>query len=97
MKSYNGNRMLRNIIKMAQWNMGNSKWESKKLEIEALALEKSPDILFITEANLWSSLPEVERKIAGYTLHYPQAMMTKAWICQDSTFGQKWTESGSEP
>ena len=28
-KSYNGNRSIRNIIKLAHWNMGNSKWEKK--------------------------------------------------------------------
>ena len=77
MKSYNGNRVVRNILKLAQWNIGNSKWESKRLEIEALALEKSPDIILISEANLWRSLPEEERSIAGYNLHFPTAMMNK--------------------
>ena len=46
-KSYNGNRSIRNIIKLAHWNMGNSKWK-KRLEIEALTLEKSPDILIVS-------------------------------------------------
>ena len=76
-KSYNGNRMIRNILKLAHWNMGNLKWEKKRLEIEALALDKSPDILLISEANLWKSLPEEERNIRGYNLYFPQAMMVK--------------------
>ena len=77
MRSYNGNRMIRNVVKLAHWNVGNARWEKKTLEIEALVLEKSPDILFISEANMWQSLPEDQRNIPGYQLHYPQAMMAK--------------------
>ena len=33
--------MIRNIIKLAHWNLGNGKWENKRDEIEALTLDKN--------------------------------------------------------
>ena len=42
--------------------------------IEALLLEKQPDLLFVSEANLMASLPMEERKIRGYDLHLPSTM-----------------------
>ena len=75
MKAYNGNRM--NVLKLSHWNAGNSKWETKIIEIEALVLERKPDILFITEANMWSSLVDSQRDIVGYQLYFPQAMMDR--------------------
>ena len=57
--------------------MGNSKWEKKVIEIEALTLEKSPDILFISEANMWGEVPDYQKKVNGYDLYIPEAMMAK--------------------
>ena len=74
-KSYNGNRM--NLINIAHWNAGNSKWETKRIEIEALVLQKQPDLLFVSEANLWDNLDSSQIDIPGYNLHYPRAMMSK--------------------
>ena len=76
-KMYNGNRLIRNIIKLAHWNLGNSKWENKLIEIEALVLELTPDLIFISEANMWDSVPDYQRNIPGYKLFVPQAMMKK--------------------
>ena len=67
----NGNRLIRTIIKVAYWNIGNGLWENKRTEIELLILEKSPDILFIAEAYIGESLQDHERHIEGYKLHYP--------------------------
>ena len=74
-KSYNGNRL--NLLKIAHWNAGNSKWETKRIEVEALVLQKQPDILFISEANLCENLEDNQIDIPGYKLHYPRAMMSK--------------------
>ena len=67
--TYNGNRIVRNIIKLSHWNAGNAKWENKQTEIEALLMDKSPDLLFVTETNLWDSVPDYQRNINGYNLH----------------------------
>ena len=76
-KAYNGNRQIRSTVKIAHWNAGNSNWENKRLEIEALVIEKTPDILFVSEANMWKNLPDHMMEINGYQLHFPQAMMLK--------------------
>ena len=67
----NGNRSRTSPIKVVHWNAGSSLWENKLLEIEILLLEKSPDLCFITEANLWESLPDWDRQLPGYYLIYP--------------------------
>ena len=74
-RSYNGNRL--NLLNIAHWNAGNSRWETKRTELEALVLQKQPDILFVSEANLWGSLDSSQTDIQGYNLHYPTAMMSK--------------------
>ena len=76
-RAYNGNRVLRNLIKIGHWNAGNGAWDKKRIELEALVLQKSPDILFVSEANLWDTLPDTMRNINGYDLFIPQAMMQK--------------------
>ena len=73
-KIKNGNRTDRNIVKIQHWNAGNSLWQNKKLTIEALITEKTPDLLFISEANLMSSLPDQDRQIHGYELYLPLTM-----------------------
>ena len=87
MRSYNGNRL--NLIKLVHWNAGNSKWESKRIELEALVLEKQPDILFISEANLWKDLDDNQRDIPGYTLAFPQSNDGKSQLCQVSALSQR--------
>ena len=74
-KITNGNRENRNIIKITHWNMGNKKWENKMTEVDALILEKTPDIIFLSEANLFQTLPEHLRQIEGYKLHLPLTMI----------------------
>ena len=76
-RAYNGNRGARNSVQIAHWNLGSCKWERKKTEIEALLLEKDPDIIFISEANLYQDLPEYERQIRGYDMYLPDSMMIK--------------------
>ena len=38
---------------------------------------KTPDILFITEANMWATLPDYLKYIHGYQLFVSQAMLLK--------------------
>ena len=73
-KMKNGNRSTRSVIKIYHWNMGNKLWQNKRDEIEALIIDKSPDLFFISEANLMETLPDHERHIAGYVLHLPLTM-----------------------
>ena len=70
----NVNIINRSIVKLAHWNMGNKCCENKKTEIEALILDKSPDLLYISEANLMDTLQDFERQRDGYTLHLPSTM-----------------------
>ena len=67
----NGNITIRNILKILHWNAGNALLQNKLTELEALILEKTPDILFVSEANLMATLPVDERQIVGYSLHLP--------------------------
>ena len=72
--AYNGNGQLRHSISVEYWNEGNKPWRRKTDIIEALVLEKRPDLLFITEANLMLKTPEHERTIPGYEIILPQTM-----------------------
>ena len=67
----NGNGSLRHSVSILQWNAGNKHWKRKLEIIEALTLEKDPDLLFITEANLMADTTDDEREIPGYRLILP--------------------------
>ena len=51
MKSYNGN--IKTTINVIHWNMGNTYWIHKTDEIEAAINEYSPDLFYISEANIF--------------------------------------------
>ena len=76
------NRMIRSIngnisgcnLKIIHWNGGGRKWENKLLELECLVEEYRPDLYYISEANLWVGLEDVDMDIQGYTLHLPNTM-----------------------
>ena len=70
----NGNRINRSILKLSHWNMGSSLWHNKRTEIEALILEKHPDLLYISEANLMDHVSDQERYIEGYKMYLPLTM-----------------------
>ena len=84
----NGNRSRTSPIKIVHWNAGSRLWENKLLEIETLLLEKSPDLCFISEANLWESLPDWERQLPGYYLIYPNTF-NKLKTCKNCLGGKK--------
>ena len=73
-KASNGNRNENKIVKILHWNLGNKLWQNKKVIIEALILERTPDLLFISEANLMDTLPADERNLPGYELLLPSTM-----------------------
>ena len=73
-KTSNGNRNENKIVKILHWNLGNKLWQNKKIVIEALILERTPDLLFISEANLMDTLPAEERNLPGYELLLPSTM-----------------------
>ena len=73
-KSTNGNRNSNSILKIIHWNGGARLWNNKIEEIEALLVEKQPDLCYISESNLWNDLDPDERFIPGYTIHYPNTM-----------------------
>ena len=58
------------------WNLGSTHWQRKLEKIEALILEKVPDLLFISEANLMADIPDNQRRIDGYRLVLPLTMDT---------------------
>ena len=63
-------------LKVVQWNMGNKHWPKKLDEIELLTMEIKPDLLFVTEANLYQGTPDHEMQIPGYELVLPKSMET---------------------
>ena len=73
-KSINGNRAQN--LRIVHWNLGSRRWENKTDEIEALINEKEVDLCFISEANLWSEVPDHDRIIPGFHLIYPETMDT---------------------
>ena len=71
-KSRNGNGKSCNILKVYHWNKGNAWWESKIPEIESLLFLKSPDLIFISEANLREEISDHMKVIDGYQTIYPR-------------------------
>ena len=75
-KSYNGNGKLRHSVSVVHWNAGNRHWRRKTEEIESLILEKDPDLLFVSEANLMVETPDFQRKINGYNMVLPPTLQS---------------------
>ena len=71
-RAVNGNRMTQ--IKVVHWNMGARLWQNKLLDIMSLLEEKKPEILIVSEANLWRGLQPFEMEIEGYDLLLPPTM-----------------------
>ena len=63
-KSQNGNSKLKQAIKVYHWNRRNGWWERSLDEIETIVAEKSPDLLFISEANLRNEVEDMRKKIS---------------------------------
>ena len=63
-------------FKVVHWNAGSKLWENKLDIIENLLSDKKPDLCFISEANLWSHVPDYERVIPGHHLILPNTMIS---------------------
>ena len=75
-KSINGNRTVNSNLSILHWNGGSRKWQNKRLDIELLLREKNPDMLYVSEANLWEGLDSVDKDIPGFKLYLPNTMST---------------------
>ena len=73
MKDVNGNGS-NNMVSIVHWNTGNRFWQQKTEMIEALIQDKNPDILFISEANMMSTVTKEQRHIEGYKMVLPNTM-----------------------
>ena len=71
-KSYNGNR--RKAVSVIHWNMGSSFWKHKLVEIKSIISEKNPDILIISEANIFKNDNDYELHIPDYHIILPNTM-----------------------
>ena len=70
---------MKHTLKLEHWNAGNAWWENKRDEIQALVLETSPDLLFISEANLRQNIPEEEKHITGYYIISPNTELSMGY------------------
>ena len=76
-RSENGNT--KNALNIMHWNLGSTFWIRKVHHIQQLVDEKSPDLLIISEANLFlQDLGDLQYKIKidGYDIHLPKSMIT---------------------
>ena len=69
-KISNGN-IVRKVLKIIEWNMGSKHWIRKQSEIQNVVDTQRPDIIFITEANIFSEDPNYSLKIDNYNLELP--------------------------
>ena len=75
-RSKNGNG---GVLKLAHWNAGARHWQRKILEIELFVQETDPDLVFISEANLFDSIPDWQKQIQGYKLITPGSLETAGY------------------
>ena len=69
-KQLNGNG--KNSLLISHWNLGSKKWCNKRNLIQAQVDQESPDIMFISEANLDELTPPHESIISGYNITLPK-------------------------
>ena len=72
-KQSNGNG--KHSIIVAHWNLGSKAWKKKVNTIQDIVDRKKPDLLFISEANLYENTPNHESEITGYTIHKPKTAL----------------------
>ena len=72
MKQKNGNG--KNSLSICHWNLGSKKWRNKRNQIQALVDQNSPDLIFISEANLDEMTPLHESLISGYDITLPKTV-----------------------
>ena len=70
-KMTNGNRNMK-ALKIMHWNMGSKYWVRKQEVLQATMDEHKPDIMYITEANLFLEDPDYSLVVEGYKLVKPK-------------------------
>ena len=79
-RALNGNiGNIKQNLRIYHWNIGNGWWSSKVDEVSALLIEKDPDILVLTEANLKGDIPKEESLFEGYETVLPRTMLTQGY------------------
>ena len=64
----------RKALNLVHWNMGARKWVNKIHEISQVIVDFHPDILTISEANIFNENEEYECVIPGYTRYQPNTL-----------------------
>ena len=68
----NGNGHMKKNVTILHWNMGAKHWPNKLTEIGAVIAQYLPDIFIVSESNLYDTVPEEDRNVAGYKLLLPK-------------------------
>ena len=76
------------VVKICHWNAGTKLWTNKITIIEALLQEKCPDLLFVSEANLWNYMKEEDIFIPDYKIILPK-LYEQMGTCKNSFTGKK--------
>ena len=74
-KSSNGNG--KTTLKIIHCNYGPRHWVNKIADVEALALQHKPDIIFVSESNLFVGDDHHQTKIDGYELYSSKTHQTQ--------------------
>ena len=72
MRTLNGN--IAKGVQIMHWNLGSRFWDKKRMDIQHLADQYSPDYLYISEANLFHDTPDHLREIEGYKMALARTM-----------------------
>ena len=67
-KIENGNGRMKKALKIVQWNLGAKRWENKIGTMKHLIDDFDPDLICISEANLFTEVEDHLRVIPGYKL-----------------------------
>ena len=88
-KIMNGN-INSKTLKILQWNMGSKYWVRKFEKVQAIVDTERPDIMYITEANLFKADPDYSLVIENYRLVLPKNLeQSKPGVCQNHSTNKR--------
>ena len=61
-------------LKITHWNAGNKHWKNKRTEIQQIIINRKPEILLISEANIYAENTDCEICIPEYKLIHSNSM-----------------------
>ena len=76
-RAMNGNGM--SSLKLSHWNLGNRFWINKTVEIQHFLDTKRPDVLFISEANIFNEDQDYRTWIPGYRIENNKSIETMGY------------------